>query len=77
MGQNDTAGSRTYPIDLVDRFFRYVIRLATRALLDGLYIPQGTWLAPCLYRMVSGVRELAKKVCDQVSQLDPEPRLML
>ncbi|CAM9154842.1 unnamed protein product [Ascophyllum nodosum] len=34
---------------------------ALEALLDGLYVPQGIWVAPCLYRMVSEVRKLAKK----------------
>ena len=33
-----------------------------RSFLDGMYVPEGIWLAPCLYTMVAGVRMLAKKV---------------
>lgn len=34
---------------------------ALESFLDGMFVPEGTWLAPCLYTMVSGVRKLAKK----------------
>ncbi|CAM9121385.1 unnamed protein product [Sphacelaria rigidula] len=34
---------------------------ALESFLDGMFVPEGTWLAPCLYTMVAGVRKLAKK----------------
>ena len=37
-------------------------RVDGRSFLDGMYVPEGIWLAPCLYTMVAGVRKLAKKV---------------
>lgn len=39
-----------------------IFPLFDRSFLDGMFVPEGTWLAPCLYTMVSGVRKLAKKV---------------
>lgn len=35
---------------------------SARSFLDGMFVPEGTWLAPCLYGMVAGVRTLAKQV---------------
>eukprot|EP00903_Cladosiphon_okamuranus_P015911 g14696.t1 len=37
----------------------YIAALET--FLDGMFVPEGTWLAPCLFTMVAGVRKLAKK----------------
>ncbi|CAN0302920.1 unnamed protein product [Ectocarpus sp. 12 AP-2014] len=34
---------------------------ALELFLDGIYVPEGIWVAPCLYGMVAGVRKLAKK----------------
>eukprot|EP00752_Nemacystus_decipiens_P013829 g12278.t1 len=34
---------------------------ALESFLDGMFVPEGTWLAPCLFAMVAGVRKLAKK----------------
>lgn len=41
--------------------------LCGRSFLDGIYVPEGIWVAPCLYGMVAGVRKLAKKVIEVIS----------
>lgn len=47
------------------------LNLIGRSFLDGMYVPEGIWLAPCLYAMVAGVRKLAKQVRSDWSTLCP------